>query len=157
MMTDDALRLVSEAFDEGGTIPARFTCDGADVSPPLAWSPVPTGTTSLALVVEDPDAPSGFFTHWLVYDLPAHATGLPEHVPPEPTLDNGARQGTNDFRRVGYGGPCPPRDEHRYVFALYALDAILGLPPEATRTELLDALDGHVLARGTLTGRYRRR
>src|SRR5687767_1671363 len=107
-MAEPSLRIVSEAFQDGETIPARYTCDGENVSPPLAWSEVPSGTASFAVIVDDPDAPTGLFTHWLAYDLPAQATGLPEQVPPEPTLDNGARQGRNDFKRIGYGGPCPP-------------------------------------------------
>jgi Raf kinase inhibitor-like YbhB/YbcL family protein len=156
-MTDQALRLSSEAFDDGGTIPAKYTCDGADVSPPLAWSGVPAGTAGFALIIEDPDAPSGDFTHWLVYDLPAHATGLPEQVPNEPTLDSGARQGRNDFKRLGYGGPCPPRGEHRYVFTLFALDAMLGLPPEASKRDLRAAMAGHVLTEARLMGRYQRK
>ena len=155
-MHDRQLRIVSDAFDDGGSIPATYTCDGEDVSPPLAWSAVPAGTASFALIVEDPDAPSGDFTHWLIYDLPAHATGLPDRVPTAPALDDGARQGRNDFKRAGYGGPCPPSGEHRYVFTVYALDSVLGLPSEASKQELRDAMDGHVLAEGRLTGRYRR-
>ncbi len=142
-----ALRVTSAEFDPGGTIPAKYTCDGLDVSPPLAWTAgVPGGTRSFALIVDDPDAPSGTFTHWVLFNLPAQATGLPENVPREPALSNGARQGTNGFRRIGYGGPCPPGGTHRYVFRLDALDARLNLEPGATRDRVLLALKGHVLA-----------
>jgi len=151
------ISLTSPAFAEGAAIPRRFTCDGEDLSPPLAWSEPPEGTRAFALVVDDPDAPGGTFTHWLVYDLPADARSLPEGVPAESELPGGGRQGENDFGRTGYGGPCPPRGEqHRYRFAVYALDAPLGLPPGAGRGEVLEAIAGHALARGMLTGTYRR-
>jgi Raf kinase inhibitor-like YbhB/YbcL family protein len=151
------ISLTSPAFAEGTAIPRRFTCDGEDLSPPLTWSEPPEGTRAFALVVDDPDAPGGTFTHWLVYDLPADARSLPEGVPAESELPGGGRQGENDFGRTGYGGPCPPRGEqHRYRFAVYALDAPLGLPPGAGRGEVLEAIAGHALARGMLTGTYRR-
>ncbi|MCX2727915.1 YbhB/YbcL family Raf kinase inhibitor-like protein [Thermomicrobium sp. 4228-Ro] len=141
----------------GGTIPAEYTCDGADGSPPLSWSDPPVGTTAFVLVVEDPDAPGGIFTHWLLYDLPAATRSLPPAVPPDGTLNSGARQGRNDFGTLGYRGPCPPPGRpHRYVFRLYALDRPTGLPPGAWRNDVLRALEGHVLAIGELVGTYSR-
>src|SRR5437660_1714684 len=150
------LKLTSTAFDEGGMIPARYTCDGENVSPPLAWSGVPTGTKTLALVADDPDAPRGTWTHWLIYQIPATEKGLPENVPARDTLDSGARQGANDFKKTGYGGPCPPTGTHRYFFKLYALDTDLTLPPGATKDQLLKALENHIVAQGQLMGRYKK-
>ncbi|RME75102.1 MAG: YbhB/YbcL family Raf kinase inhibitor-like protein [Planctomycetota bacterium] len=154
-----ALRLWSEAFGEGERIPQRYTCEGADLSPPLAWSGAPEGTGAWALVVHDPDAPVGDWVHWVLYDLPGSVTTLPEGVPTTGVLSSGAKQGMNDFRRLGYGGPCPPRGHgpHRYIFELFALDAPTGLKAGATRSELLAAIDGHVLGRGRLVGTYERR
>jgi len=152
------MRLWSAAFDEGGTLPPRFTCDGDGVSPPLAWEDVPDGTLGFALLCEDPDAPSGLFTHWVLYNLPAGARELAEGVPKDAVLSIGAHQGTNSFGDVGYGGACPPRGhgEHRYIFKLYALDADPALEPGARREQLLDALRNHVLAEAHLTGKYKR-
>lgn len=151
------MSLTSPAFAEGAAIPQRFTCDGEDIPPPLSWSDPPEGTRALALVMDDPDAPGGTFTHWLVYDLPASTRALPEGVPAEGELAGGGKQGENDFGRTGYGGPCPPRGEqHRYRFTLYALDAPLDLPPGADRAAVLEAIASHALARGVLTGTYRR-
>jgi Raf kinase inhibitor-like YbhB/YbcL family protein len=151
-----ALALTSPSFHEGALIPRRHTCDGEDVSPPLAWSGVPPGTGSLALVCDDPDAPRGTWTHWVLYRLPPETDHLPEHVPAHPQLEDGTCQGLNDFGNVGYGGPCPPRGTHRYVFALYALDAAPALAPGATVTALRAAVEGHVLASARLTGTYAR-
>lgn len=152
------MTLSSPAFAEGGPIPARFTCDGADVSPPLALGDVPAQAQSLALIVDDPDAPRGTFVHWLVWNLPPTLAQLPEGVPPRdpPPALGELRQGTNDFHELGYRGPCPPRGEHRYRFHLYALDARLDLAPGARRDELERALRGHVLAEARLTGVYAR-
>jgi Raf kinase inhibitor-like YbhB/YbcL family protein len=152
------MRLWSAAFDEGGTLPPRFTCDGDGVSPPLAWEDVPDGTLGFALLCEDPDAPSGLFTHWVLYNLPAGARELAEGVPKDAVLSIGARQGTNSFGAIGYGGACPPRGdrEHRYIFKLYALDTSLGLEPGARREQLLDAVRDHVLAEAQVTGKYKR-
>lgn len=148
--------LTSRAFDSGAMIPARHTCDGEDLSPPLVWSGVPGGTKSLALVVDAPDA-AGAWVHWVLYGLAAERRELPEGVPPEETVLGGARHGRNDFQRVGYGGPCPPPDgAHRYHFTLYAVDGSIDLPPGATKAELLDAIQGRVLGGGRLVGRYRR-
>jgi Raf kinase inhibitor-like YbhB/YbcL family protein len=157
------IQLESPAFEEGGTIPRKYTCDGEDISPPLAWSAVPEAARSLVLICDDPDAPMGTWTHWVVFDLPAEATGLPEGVAPDETIrvasggaGHVARQGRNDFRKTGYGGPCPPSGTHRYFFRLYALDNTLGLEPGASRKQVLRAMDGHVLAQGQLMGRYAR-
>ena len=135
---------------EGEPIDSRYTCDGEDVSPALAWEGVPEGTAELALVMEDPDAPGGTFTHWLVYGLDPGETQLPEGADP-------ALQGTNDFGNVGYGGPCPPGGEtHDYVFRLLALDQELELEEGASRDDLLGAVEGRVVAEATLTGSYSR-
>jgi Raf kinase inhibitor-like YbhB/YbcL family protein len=152
-----ALELTSTAFREGAPIPGQYTADGRNVSPPLQWRDVPAGTRGLALVCEDPDAPRGTFTHWVAYNLPAESRELPEGVPAEPTLPDGTLQGTNDFGRVGYGGPAPPAGKpHRYFFMLFALDGPLHLPPGATRPQLLAAVKGHVLGEAQLMGTYSR-
>ncbi|HEX3560913.1 MAG TPA: YbhB/YbcL family Raf kinase inhibitor-like protein [Pyrinomonadaceae bacterium] len=150
------LKLTSAAFEEGGMIPTQYTCDGQNVSPPLSWSDLPEGTKTLALVADDPDAPRGTWVHWVVYKIPATEKGLPANIPARDTLDNGARQGTNDFKQTAYGGPCPPNGTHRYYFKLYALDADLTPPPGATKDQLLKAAEGHILAQGQLMGRYKR-
>ena len=151
------LELRSPAFSEGSPIPTKHTCDGKDVSPPLSWTGIPAGAKSLALTCDDPDAPSGLWVHWVVFDLPPSAAGLPEGVPTTPEIAGGGRQGKNDFRKLGWGGPCPPGGTHRYVFTLHALDATLGLPSGVTRAELLAAMSDHALGQATLTGTYSRR
>jgi hypothetical protein len=149
--------LHSSAFEEGGTIPIVHTCDGEDRSPPLAWSGAPPGTRSFALIVHDPDAPVGDWVHWVVYDLPATCRALPEGVPPRPKVTGLGCQGRNDFRKVGWGGPCPPRGRaHRYRFRLLALDAAPEPPSSPTRDRLLEALSGHVLGEAVLTVMYQR-
>jgi len=150
------LSLTSEAFQEGGMIPRKYTCDGPDVSPPLAWSPVPAGAKSIALICDDPDAPMGTWVHWVVFNLPGDASGVPEGISPRENLENGARQGVNDFGRIGYGGPCPPRGTHRYFFKLYALDVKLDLSGRVTKERLLRGMEGHILAEGHLMGKYKR-
>lgn len=150
------LKLTSTAFVEGGTIPSQYTCDGQNVSPPLAWSDLPEAAKTLALIADDPDAPRGTWVHWVVYQIPATERGLPENVPARETLDDGARQGKNDFKNTAYGGPCPPSGTHRYFFKLYALDTDLNLPPGATKDQLLKSMEGHILAQGQLMGRYAR-
>lgn len=153
-----AFEVQSPAFPRHGDVPARYTCDGGDRSPALRWTDPPAGTKSLALVVEDPDAPAGTWTHWIVYGMPASARELPEGVPARDTVAGVGRQGMNDFHKVGYGGPCPPRGPaHRYVFRLYALDADPALPPRRTKADLLEAIEAHVVAQAELVGRYRRR
>jgi len=152
-----AFELTSAAFKAGETIPRKHTCDGADVSPQLTWAGPPAGTASFALVADDPDAPVGTWVHWVLYDVPATAHELPEGVPAEPTLQSGGRQGTNDFKKIGYGGPCPPRGTtHRYFFKLYALNAALGLAPGATKQAVVKAMEGHLKGQAELMGRYGR-
>ena len=151
------LTLSSSAFSEGAAIPRRYTCDGDDISPSLSWSGAPAETQSLALIADDPDAPAGTWTHWLIWNIPAKATLLPEDVAKTELADNGARQGINDFRRVGYGGPCPPPGKpHRYFFKLYALDARLDLKPAATKAALESAIESHILAQAQYVGTYGR-
>ncbi len=156
VVTDETFTLTSSAFEDGARIPARHTCDGDDVSPPLGWTAPPPGTRSLALVVSDPDAPDPrapktTWTHWIAYDLPPASRAIDEGREPAE-----ARPGLNDWKRPGWGGPCPPIGEHRYVFDLYALDAVLGDLGRPTRRELLAAIEGHVLAHARLVGRYAR-
>lgn len=147
------ITLGSPAFDADQTIPRRFTCDGDDVSPPLEWSGVPPGASELALLVEDPDAPSGTFVHWVLWRLEAGSAGIDEGVTPA-----GTREGRNDFGRVGWGGPCPPRgsDPHRYVFTLMALSEPLAVEAGASADEVRRGVEGKALAQGQLTGRYGR-
>ncbi len=148
----------SPAWRAGETIPTKFTCDGADVSPPLEWKSAPTGTRSFSLVAEDPDAPAGLFTHWMIYNLPANSALLAENQPRQKELDNGARQGRNGFGKIGFGGPCPPPGPaHRYFFRLYALNAKLDLAPGASREEFDRAMAGHIVAQADYLGRYGRR
>jgi len=149
--------LRSPSFADGAAIPIRHTCEGEDASPALEWSEPPEGTRSLALVVDDPDAPDPkaprmIWVHWILYDLPAAATGLPEHV--GHGLPAGTRQGVNDWKRTGWGGPCPPIGRHRYFFKLYALDALLGDLGAPTKKALEAAMKGHVLAEARLMGTY---
>jgi Raf kinase inhibitor-like YbhB/YbcL family protein len=147
------LGLSSTAFLDGSRIPARYTCDGEDVSPPLTWTRVPARARSLGLLVVDTDAPGGGFVHWSVYDLPRGSSGLPAGRVP-----SGSAEGENSFGRPGYGGPCPPKrnPEHHYVFSVYALDERPGLPPGATPAAVREALPGRTIATGTLTGLYSR-
>lgn len=152
-----ALEIKSSAFQHGGDIPRKYTCDGTDVSPPLRWENAPSGTKAFALIADDPDAPVGTWAHWVIYDLPANTMELAEGIKSTETLPNGAKQGINDFRKVGYGGPCPPPGPaHRYFFRLYALDLETKLKPRATKQQLLDAIKGHILAEAQLMGRYKR-
>lgn len=152
------MELSSPAFPKGGPIPRKYTCDGEDVSPPLNWSGVPPGAKALVLIMEDPDAPIGVFTHWVLYNIPPSLTGLPEGVPKRPEVEGIGLQGVNDFGRVGYGGPCPPRGHgpHRYFFRLYAVDSQLPLRPRAKKEEALAAIRGHVLAEAEYMGTYQR-
>jgi hypothetical protein len=150
------LELKSTVFDNGGKIPDKFTCDGPDVSPALEWGSVPEECKTLAIICDDPDAPMGTWVHWVIYNIPAETEGLEEGVPADEFLPNGSVQGTNDFRRIGYGGPCPPGGTHRYYFKIYALDSELNLKPGATKAQVLEAMEGHILAQGQLMGRYSR-
>jgi Raf kinase inhibitor-like YbhB/YbcL family protein len=150
------LQVTSSAFENGKPIPARYTCDGEDISPPLRWSGLPQGAKSIALIADDPDAPMGTWVHWVLWNLPPIAE-LQEAVPTTASLPSGAKQGISDFKRPGYGGPCPPRGgPHRYYFKLYALDAALDLPAGAKKSDLEKAMRGHILAEGQLMGTYRR-
>ncbi len=151
------MKISSAAFSDGGSIPFKYTCDGENVSPPLSWEKIPEQTRSLALIVHDPDAPSGDWVHWVLYHLPPSVSELAEHVPAQDTLPNGAMQGRNDFKKIGYGGPCPPSGTHRYYFRLYALDSTLSLHDGATREELEKAMQGHILAAVPLMGTYQKR
>ena len=152
------MQLTSTAFTEGAAIPPKHTCDGTNSSPPLKWSGVPAEAKSLALIADDPDAPMGTWVHWVVYDLPPSTTELAEGVAKSQFIPGGARQGLNDFRHLGYGGPCPPHGKaHRYFFKLYALDTPLNLKPGATKREVEGAMAEHILAEGHLMGTYQRR
>jgi Raf kinase inhibitor-like YbhB/YbcL family protein len=152
------MQLTSSAFSEGAAIPAKHTCDSKNVSPPLKWSGVPPGTKSLALIVDDPDAPMGTWVHWVLYDLAPTTSELPEDMPKSQFVAGGARQGLNDFRHLGYGGPCPPPGKpHRYFFKLYALDTVLDLKPGATKKQVETAMEKHILAEGQLMGTYQRK
>jgi hypothetical protein len=153
-----SLTLTSPAFAPGGEIPARFTCEGDDVSPALEWSGVPAGAASLALIVDDPDAPDPksprmTWVHWVLYNIPATASGLPQGIAPA-DLPAGTLQGLNDWKRTGWGGPCPPVGRHRYFFKLYALDAVLPDFHQPAKAKLEAAMDGHVLAKAELIGTY---
>jgi Raf kinase inhibitor-like YbhB/YbcL family protein len=148
-----SFNLTSAAFRDGQPVPSQYTADGKNASPPFQWADPPDGTKSFALVCEDPDAPRGTFTHWVLYNLPAESRDLGENA----TVPGGAAQGTNDFGKTGYGRPSPPPGKpHRYVFTLSALDARLDLKPGATKAQLRSAMQGHVLAEGKLTGTYGR-
>jgi len=151
------MEINSPAFAHGAPIPREHTCDGKDVSPPLSFAAPPPGTLSLALIADDPDAPMGTWVHWVAWNIPAGSRSLPASLPGKDTLPDGTRQGINDFRRPGYGGPCPPSGTHRYYFRLYALDTSLDLPATTTRGDLDKAMRGHVLAQAELLGTYGRR
>jgi len=150
------ITVTSTVFSEGGKIPLRYGCDGEDISPPISWKQGPAGTKSYALISDDPDAPMGIWVHWVIYNIPASVTSLPENVPGQPKLVDGTLQGINDFKRHGYGGPCPPGGTHRYYFKVYALDEMLDVGPGLTKKKLLKALEGHVVASGELMGTYSR-
>lgn len=150
------LQLTSTAFEDGQSMPSVYTCDSQNISPPLRWTAPPSGTKSFVLIVDDPDAPTGRWVHWIVYDLPPTTRQLPEALPPTLQFPDGTRQGTTDFGRAGYGGPCPPSGTHRYVFTLYAVDTKLSLPAGATVNEVEYAMEGHVLTCARRMGIYRR-
>jgi len=156
-----SFRLLSTAFEDGGEIPSRFTCEGDDVSPDLSWSGLPEETRSLALIVDDPDAPDPkaprmVWDHWLLYRLPPDSAGLPEAVAPE-ALPAGTLEGLNSWGRTGYGGPCPPIGRHRYFHILYALDILLPDLGQPGKDQLLEAMQGHILARTELIGTYEKK
>jgi Raf kinase inhibitor-like YbhB/YbcL family protein len=147
----------SSAFGQNQAIPKKYTCDGSDISVPLTWIDPPQGTSSFAIIADDPDAPRGTWVHWVIYDVPATARDLSEGIAAREKLDNGSKQGKNDFGKIGYGGPCPPAGPaHRYHFKLYALDRMTGLSTGASKQQLLDAMKGHTLAQAELIGTYKR-
>jgi len=150
------MKISSTAFKEGGMIPKKYTCDDVNVSPPLTFEGVPVDARSLALIADDPDAPVGTWVHWVIFNILPATKSLPENVPHDKILSSGARQGINDFRRIGYGGPCPPGGTHRYFFKLYALDIEPGLNAGISKKELLNAMRGHILTETQLMGKYKR-
>jgi Raf kinase inhibitor-like YbhB/YbcL family protein len=151
------MKVTSDAFKDGELIPAEHTCDGKNISPLLRWKGAPAGTQSFAVLADDPDAPGGDWVHWVLYDLPPTVDMLPGGLPPDAKLANAEKQGTNDYGKLGYGGPCPPSGVHRYLFKVYALDRMLGLEAGLRKKDLLKAMEGHVLGMGTLTGKYKRK
>jgi len=150
------IKLTSTAFKEGQPIPRQYTCDGVNVSPPLEWTGVPKTAKTVAIVADDPDAPAGTWVHWVIYNLPAENVGLVENLPATEELKAGGFQGTNDFGKIGYGGPCPPSGTHRYFFKVYALDLELPLKAGATKADVEKAMEGHIIAQGQLMGTYSR-
>ena len=152
------MQLTSTAFEAGETIPTRFTCEGEDISPPLTWNDIPSGTQSLALICDDPDSSNGIWSHWVLYNIPADQSDLQEGIKPIGQLPEGGLQGRNDFGEIGYGGPCPTIGEtHRYYWRLYALDAPCDLGPGATRAQLIDWIQDHKLDTSELMARFNRR
>lgn len=148
-----SIKVTSTAFGDGAMIPKKYTCDAQNISPQIAWTGVPAGAKSIALICDDPDAPVGDWVHWVVYNMPVSTKELAEGVQ---SLPAGSKSGTNDFRKPGYGGPCPPSGVHRYYFKIFALDAALPLAEGATKAQLLKAMDGHIVAQGELMGKYKR-
>lgn len=152
------MKISSTAFTDRGSIPPQYTCEGSGISPALRWEEIPKGTKSLALIVDDPDAPAGTWVHWLVYNIPPDAKTLPQGVPTLENLPHHVLQGRNSFHKIGYGAPCPPpgHGPHRYFFRLYALDALLDIRPGIDRRELEEAMKGRILGRAELMGRFER-
>jgi Raf kinase inhibitor-like YbhB/YbcL family protein len=151
------MKITSPAFEEGRLIPKKYTCDGSNVSPPLRWDSVPAGTESIAIICEDPDAPSGTWMHWILFNLPAECRELAENIPDDETLHNSTRQGINDFGSIGYSGPCPPWGIHRYFFKIFALNCTLDIVHLVDKDILNLAMGDHILATGQLMGRYQRK
>ncbi|MDT8272475.1 MAG: YbhB/YbcL family Raf kinase inhibitor-like protein [Desulfomonilia bacterium] len=156
------LKLVSPAFDQGEMIPSEYTCDGSNMSPPLEISGVPAGTKSLVLICDDPDAPMPAlalltFVHWVYYNIPPEVSSLDKNIGHDERPSAGGIQGKNGYRKVGYGGPCPPFGTHRYFFRLYALDTLLDLPPGAKKKQVLKAMEGHIITQTELMGTYKKR
>lgn len=149
-------KIESPAFEDGESIPSRHTCDGEDVSPEFTWEGTPEATRSFAMIFDDPKTAVGVWVHWVIYNIPGDAVGLPEAVPAQEVLENGTVQGKSSWGKIGFRGSCPPAGEHTYHFKLYALDARLDLPPGATKKELLKAMEGHTLGETQITGRYER-
>lgn len=151
------MRISSTSFKEGEMIPSKYTCDGENISPQLSWTGAPENTKSFALISDDPDAPVGIWIHWVVYNIPASVNELTEKFPNDKKLEDGTLQGITDFRKIGYGGPCPPSGTHRYYFKLYALDILLDKDAGLTKQELLKAMEGHIIAEAQLMGKYKRK
>ncbi len=154
------IKITSTVFEEGGSIPPRYTCVNADISPPLEWNITEVSLPSdgsIALICDDPDAPSGTWVHWVIFNLPPETISLPEMVMPREELENGAMQGSNSWGNIGYSGPCPPSGTHRYYFKIYALDTKLDLTPGVTNEELLKAMEGHLIDKGQIMGTYTRK
>jgi Raf kinase inhibitor-like YbhB/YbcL family protein len=151
------ITVTSPAFASMQAIPRKYTCDGEDLSPPLSWKNIPNNAKSIVLICDDPDAPAGDWVHWVCYDMPAATDSLPEAVPASDTLACGGKQGTTDFGKTGYGGPCPPGGTHRYFFKVFALDKMLNLPAGKNKKEIVRAIKGHVAAAGELVGTYTRK
>ena len=151
------ITVTSSAFEEGQLMPSKYTCDGQDISPSLQWSGINESAESIALICDDPDAPGRTWVHWVIYNLPADTTVLEENIAPTQALPGAAKQGTTDFGTIGYGGPCPPSGTHRYFFKVYALDSTVDLPAGATKQQLLDAMQGHIIGQGQLIGNYKRK
>lgn len=150
------MKILSSAFQHEGMIPDKFSCKGQDISPPLKWENAPAGTKSFVLICDDPDAPVGTWDHWLLFNIPSSVTELQEGVPDKAELANGARHGKNSWGRKDYGGPCPPGGTHRYFFKFYALDTLLDLKPGVSKKELMNAMQGHILAQTELMGKFKR-
>ncbi|MFP4407359.1 MAG: YbhB/YbcL family Raf kinase inhibitor-like protein [Spirochaetaceae bacterium] len=150
------MKLTSTAFSEGSAIPEQYSCDGQDISPPLHWQDVPAGTETFVLIADDPDAPVGTWVHWVIYDIPSRARELQENYPKQEVDSDGSKQGTNDFKKIGYGGPCPPGGTHRYFFKLYALDTSLDAEAGLSKKEIVKRMEGHVLDEAQLMGTYSR-
>lgn len=150
------MKITSSAFQEGEFIPKKYTCDGSNVSPPLSWTEVPPKIMTFALISDDPDAPRGTWVHWVIFNIPSSVSEFPENILKTRTTSNGAKQGVNDSRSIGYDGPCPPSGVHRYFFKFYALDGELALEPGCTKSDLEKAMEGHVLAQAQVMGRYKR-
>jgi Raf kinase inhibitor-like YbhB/YbcL family protein len=151
------LQITSSAFKNNAPIPSQFTCDGQDVSPPIAWQNIPPACKSLCLICDDPDAPGKTWVHWVCYDIPTAVTGIAQGCPKADTISGGGKQGKTDFGSIGYGGPCPPSGSHRYFFKLYALDVMLNLPAGKTSQQIEQAMAGHIIAQAKLIGIYARK
>ena len=152
-----SIKLVSSAFKEGEMIPIKYSCDGDNFSPPLSWYNLPVGTKTLALICDDPDAPAKVWVHWVIFNIPATLKGLPENVAKQKILPDGTRQGAGSADDIGYEGPCPPSGTHRYYFKIFALDTEISSAEVVNKNQLLTAMEGHILARGQLMGKYSRK
>ena len=148
------LVVTSPAFDDGGMMPDRYAYRGENVSPPIWWSNVPQSAKTVAIICDDPDAPGGSWVHWIIFNIPSASGGTPEGVPHGEALPGGIRQGMNDFRKIGYDGPAPPSGTHRYYFNVYVLDRKIDIRPGSSAKDILAAMEGHILAKGSLMGRY---